>query len=455
MESKTKETIASILTKGMEKVLSGVAFGKNQTFSGIVKNTQEAMNMVGIRILEILISEIDRSFDKNRDFHRILVRNKSKSRRILTTMGEVTLHRQLYYDKIEKRYFFAVDESLGIPKSSRIDAGLQSQLIEQATRSSYGNASLFANNKVSRQTVHNLVKKYEPKKVEVYKDLKTVGNLFIEADEDHIHLNTGRNREVKLVYVHEGTKIINKGRTALINPHYFTSVEADPSNLWEEVSMYVFEHYKLKGNRIHISGDGAAWIKNGIHYFPGAIFHLDKFHTYKSITGACYGNKRLKAKIVESLKTRNLKQLTELYQANYHHRTKHSEQKTISEGYLYIKNNFDNIDLSHRYKCAAEGHISHVLSSRMSSRPMGWSVAGAERIAKLRAEMFNGADFSKLQRIPNKNTTTNRVSNRNFIVPTREDEDNEVQMRIVERNILTNDAAKTLKSFLYGYKQIR
>lgn len=454
MDTETKEVIASILTKGMEDVLSGVAFGKNQTFSGIVKNTQEVMNMVGIRILEILVSEIDRSFDKNRDFHRILVRNKRKSRRILTTMGEVTLNRQLYFDKLEKRYFFAVDESLDIPKSSRIDASLQSQLIEQATRSSYGSASLTVNNKVSRQTVHNLVKRYEPKIEEVYKGLKTVENLFIEADEDHIHLNTGRNREVKLVYIHEGTKMINKGRTALINPHYFTSVDADSSDLWEEVSMYVNEHYKHKGNKIHISGDGAAWIKNGIHYFPGAIFHLDKFHTYKSITGVCYGNKRLRAKIVESIKTRNLKQLSELYQANYRHRTKHSEQKTIAEGFLYIKNNFESIELSNRYKCAAEGHISHVLSSRMSSRPMGWSVAGAERIAKLRAEMFNGVDFTNLQRIPNKNTTTNRKRNRNFIVPSKEDEDNEVQFQ-VKRNILTNEAAKTLKAFLQNYKQNR
>lgn len=43
--------------------------------------------------------------------------------------------------------------------------------------------------------------------------------------------------------------------------------------------------------------------------------------------------------------------------------------------------------------CAAEGHVSHILSARMSSRPMGWSKEGAYRIARLRAFYFNGGDF--------------------------------------------------------------
>ena len=34
--------------------------------------------------------------------------------------------------------------------------------------------------------------------------------------------------------------------------------------------------------------------------------------------------------------------------------------------------------------CSAEGHISHVLSARESSRPMGWSKKGVDRISRLR-----------------------------------------------------------------------
>ncbi len=49
--------------------------------------------------------------------------------------------------------------------------------------------------------------------------------------------------------------------------------------------------------------------------------------------------------------------------------------------------------------CSAEGHVSHILAHRMSSRPMGWSIPGAEQMSRLRAFKFNGgtaADICKL-----------------------------------------------------------
>ena len=46
--------------------------------------------------------------------------------------------------------------------------------------------------------------------------------------------------------------------------------------------------------------------------------------------------------------------------------------------------------------CSAEGHVSHVLSSRMSSRPMGWSRIGTDKMAHLRAYYFNGGNMLEL-----------------------------------------------------------
>ena len=55
-------------------------------------------------------------------------------------------------------------------------------------------------------------------------------------------------------------------------------------------------------------------------------------------------------------------------------------------------------DREHVKGCSAEGHVSHVLSSRMSSRPMGWSKRGATQMAKLRAYYLNGGDMLELAR---------------------------------------------------------
>ena len=40
--------------------------------------------------------------------------------------------------------------------------------------------------------------------------------------------------------------------------------------------------------------------------------------------------------------------------------------------------------------CSAEAWVSHVLSSRLSSRPLGWSATYVAKMSKLRAYMANG-----------------------------------------------------------------
>lgn len=66
------------------------------------------------------------------------------------------------------------------------------------------------------------------------------------------------------------------------------------------------------------------------------------------------------------------------------------------EGALgYFMNQWDGIrirteEAGANWKCCAEGQVSHVLSARMSSRPMGWSEQGCDRMAGLRAYIKNG-----------------------------------------------------------------
>ena len=42
---------------------------------------------------------------------------------------------------------------------------------------------------------------------------------------------------------------------------------------------------------------------------------------------------------------------------------------------------------------STECHVSHVLSSRMSSRPMGWSRTGCDKMSHLRAYYMNKGDM--------------------------------------------------------------
>ena len=79
----------------------------------------------------------------------------------------------------------------------------------------------------------------------------------------------------------------------------------------------------------------------------------------------------------------------------------------MEEAKAYIRSNWTAAKLRLKHKDgvkgrSTEGHVSHVLSSRMSSRPMGWSVKGATKMAQLRAYYLNGGDMLELVRYQEK-----------------------------------------------------
>jgi len=47
---------------------------------------------------------------------------------------------------------------------------------------------------------------------------------------------------------------------------------------------------------------------------------------------------------------------------------------------------------------SAEGQVSHIFAARLSSRPMGWSKIGADKMARLRVYKANGGKVIDLMR---------------------------------------------------------
>jgi len=109
----------------------------------------------------------------------------------------------------------------------------------------------------------------------------------IEADEDHVALQEGGIVEAKLVYVHEGRKKIGKNRWKLENVRYFGGVYTNSDELWLEVADYIDKAYDMEAiEKIYLSGDGAAWVKNGLGWIKGSIYVLDRYHLSKYVTQA-------------------------------------------------------------------------------------------------------------------------------------------------------------------------
>ena len=73
-------------------------------------------------------------------------------------------------------------------------------------------------------------------------------------------------------------------------------------------------------------------------------------------------------------------------------------QKRIIDTIKYIDHNWEGIENAVKNPhigCSAEGHVSHILAARLSSRPMAWSLQGAEKMANMRVVKANGESISK------------------------------------------------------------
>ena len=234
--------------------------------------------------------------------------------------------------------------------------------------------------------------------------------MYVEADEDHTSLqfhkkkgdikrfkgHADNNQIVKLVYVHERYTDSGMDRKELKNLVYSGGLYRGEDNikLWNEVKEYIGKQYILENTRkIYFQSDGGAWMKKGIETL-GADFVLDGFHVQKYIRRIA----RLAGETEEEMKENRKKiqgwiekgRRKELEQWVVQIKTcmKEKEQKKLEESLKYIKNNWQGIRRRVKNEegiagSSTESHISHVLSSRLSSRPKGWCMEGLDILIPL------------------------------------------------------------------------
>uniref|UniRef100_UPI00197F0661 UPF0236 family transposase-like protein n=1 Tax=Veillonella sp. VA139 TaxID=741830 RepID=UPI00197F0661 len=127
---------------------------------------------------------------------------------------------------------------------------------------------------------------------------------------------------------------------------------------------------------------------------PNSEFILDRFHLFKYMTKIC--GKRSRKELFASLET-NDKARFEAYVEQMKETHPH-RMKQIVAGATYIENQWDYARASllrPDIRSSTEAHVSHTLSARLSSRPLGWSKKGAETIAKLRVLADNNESIQE------------------------------------------------------------
>jgi hypothetical protein len=374
------------------------------------RKMRESTDQLGLDVIrtyfEYLDEDIKGNAERKKDWK---VERKGDKNGVLTEMGMLYYDRRYYASKRGEDYCYLLDKYMGITSHQRIDVGLKDKLIKASTETSYEKATLsVGREKVSRQTVKRAIHALDPEMIKHVvipdkpDDKKTLKRLYIDADEDHITVLDKKRAEQKLVYVYEGKKYnAAEGKTELVNPYYITGVSG--AEQFEEACEYIKNNYDFTGIRkIYIQGDGANRIKAGTNTIPCSRYVLDKYHMMQQV-GKCVGtDEGMRARLRKALMSADMDELdvvmNEVLEA-----TDDEKKADMIRNFKYFYERFDGIE-AHAdpdeclVGCSAEGHVSHLPSSRLSSRPLRWSERGADNMAKLRACIKNGGSVGDVRK---------------------------------------------------------
>ena len=342
-------------------------------------------------LIDLVEEEIFRINKEDKQFKSL----EKDERNIVSIFGNITYKRRYYYDKTSKERVYLLDRVIGIKPNENLLPNVKERLIKDATESSYEHAGEVAayGVKISKQEVKNQIEKLdldidfyekneEPRKVET---------IYIIADEDHVHLQKGGIEEPRIIIVYDN--ILSKGkRIELKNKRHFGGVYKNRiMDLWDEVALYIENTYDMDCvQRIFIQGDGASWIKTGKTWINKSINILDTFHMCKAVNAIAGKNeKENKKRLYIALRCLNFEEFKEISYEILSEEMDETRRINKEKIMNYILNNKEGISNLYKYRqylhgCSAEGHVSHIFSDRMSSRPMGWKTQNVNNMSKLR-----------------------------------------------------------------------
>jgi len=301
-------------------------------------------------------------------------------RRVLTAFGELEFERT-YYAHEDGGHAYLVDMLIGLEKRDRISDGVSVALTEAACEMSYAKSSDYIiDGAVSRQTVMGRVRTCSPAKTQEVQEKRKVAVLHIDADEAHVTLLGGTKAIVPLISVYEGIKVSGKRRSCK-NVFHISEYGKKTEDLWIQALDEVMARYDLEDTKVYIHGDGAKWIQQGLEWFPGAIFVLDKYHKNNAIKAMSAGlekdaRKLFNKAIRDALKDNDIRFFGEISESLMNQLPERRDK--IKESAKYLLNNIEaihicKIDPEANNGGCTEPHVAHVLSRRLSTMPMAWS----------------------------------------------------------------------------------
>lgn len=367
---------------------------------------QEELNQLGKAICKVVLEAADDAIKQDRKKRPDwIVQRKGDKKRVLTPFGQMEYERTYYRHKHTGEYAYLVDRAAGLKPHAKADLAVKANLVDMATEVSYRKAGAELSRSsvesfVSGQTVMNAIRQNAPVSIHQGRKpsdgKKQICTLHVQADEDHVKTQDGRTVLAKLVYVSEGYVSPKAKRKALHKVYHIAGLYNDNEELYRSVWEYIDANYDMDSiENLFVYGDGAAWIRGLADYLPGSVFLLDRYHINKSVMGSLAFCPELRDELWDAVNDCDLTKAKAALREAFKRAETEAAESRVTNCRTYLVRNWDGVSAWKEYShwlvgCSAEGHVSHVLSARLSSRPMAWSETGADQMAKLRAMKANG-----------------------------------------------------------------
>ena len=361
----------------------------------------------------LLLEHIDTAFAKSQIRKNSFTIKDRKPRTITTTFGTITYHRRYYQNKETLAYYFYIDDLLDFLPYKRCSANVDSKILSNlASNSSITYRQAAAPFGMSKGYVYNLLNS-----LDVYLDTPdlntkvTCDQLYVQADEEHIHLQyknqkrlksdgklRSTNYELKEVTIFSGKEKIGKKRYQLKDRVIITQLhDEDNLDFYQRVNNYIQRNY-VTSKIPYCYGDRAPWIQSLAEEI-GAHSIMDKFHFSQALTRATGGARykditELLRYYVRENDIENFK-----YLINVHMGLEGRTKKYNFQARDYILNNWESYQLNYTLEehvgCSAEGINSHYFASYFSSRPKGFTIKNIHTIGALRALYNSNIEIDK------------------------------------------------------------
>lgn len=428
-------------------------------FSDLTDAAQFASSEIATAIFLETIKSVDDKFFRNGSWKELYTSNGFVWRHIITPLSKISFKRRYYMSKDKNQHdnFYYVDKVLEIPPYKRISKEALADILNMAVEvnGSYAAKNAILGVKISKQTVSNYIRSQNimVDNLPVIDDIEEGKPLefdviYIEADEAHVNLQkdskTNSSDEIKttptdkricrskniidkLVLSHTGhiNEHLRLKRKELGNKHYFGGINVPSIDLSDNVYGYISTRYDLsKVKYVFVSGDGASWIntlseslKSTLRSYQDitVIQVLDKFHMAKylnSIFGHDQNTLKYIRKIIYTITPERFRMITDAYFA--FSKKRNIKEDKFNQKVEYIINNLQKIRNQkhpfYRTPCSMEGHVSHVLANRLTSRPKGFCEPVLHNLTQMIILKQNGKDitpemldtWSKVYTVPDK-----------------------------------------------------